>query len=182
MAGTIRSNIGEAPLKWTFRAIAREFRLAENTVAKRFSEAKISPDTDGTYSTKQVEAGLFGDLAGQRLAELRERTLNWQLKNRALQAELLDREAITHAFEQLFICFKGAIESTSMSRAEKSHTLSVLADWPVVVTDVAAQQVKQLPVEKEKAPGNGDGEEEGSDSPPESHTSGQRVKARQKRS
>jgi hypothetical protein len=171
MTGMIRSNVTEAPLKWTVRAIAREFKLAENTVSRKLSESKQSPDSKGVYATSQVTAALYGDLSAERLRELKGRADNWELKNRALIGELLDREELEKTLGQLFVSFKSAIESTSMTREEKTATLEVLASWPVVVKETAAQQSKQLHLRPEKEPLNGDGEAaEERDSPPEPHT------------
>jgi hypothetical protein len=180
MAGMIRTNVGEAPLKWTVRAIAREFGLAENTAAKRLSEAKILPAADGTYSTKEVVAGLFGDINSARLAELKERTTNWQLKNGALGGQLLDRAEIARGFERLMVAFRSALEATSMSRAEKTATLSTLSSWPIVVKEVAERQSKQFSLRPEKDTANGDGEEVAAerDSHFEPRHSGRRVKVR----
>ena len=58
-------------LHWTIERIARETGHDRKTVASKM--AGQSADVKGRFTTRQVIAGMFGDLHNERLREVRSR-------------------------------------------------------------------------------------------------------------
>ena len=159
MAGPVDTNLPGEPLRWTIDKAAREFGVHQDTLIKRFSLAKETPDPiTRTYSTRQIIVALYGDIAAERLREVKERADNLMLKNGALRGELLDRETITKTGEAYIISIRSLIETASMPRNEKDSLLESLASWPIAVKDAAKRQTRQIHLRRETGE---DGKENG---------------------
>ena len=100
-------------------------------------------------TTATKAATTFRSISTERLREIKERADYLALKNAALRGELLEREAITKAGEEMLIAAKSLVETSSMSRNEKQDFLENLASWPVVVKDVAKRQTRQIHIRSE---------------------------------
>jgi hypothetical protein len=153
----VNSNLPGEPLRWPIDRAAREFGVQKSTLAKRLALVKEKPHpVTQTYSTHQITIALYGDIQSERLREVKERADNLMLKNGALRGELLEREVITKAGEEMLIAARALIETSSMPRNEKNDFLENLASWPVAVRDVAKRQTRQIHIRREsEESGNG---------------------------
>ena len=139
-----RGNVPMRPLKWTVEAIGREFKLAQNTVRKILNQGGADPDTNGTYTTEQITACLFGDLRAERLRKERELTKRYRLENEATEGRLLDRDQLMAGFAQLADALKSVVMSDrNLTRESKEDFLRNLATWPVIVEDVTQRQTRR---------------------------------------
>jgi hypothetical protein len=153
----VDTNLPAEPLRWSIKRAGKEFSVSEETLIKRFALYKEKPDpVTHTYSTIQLVLALYGDLQGERLRELKARADNWELRNGALKGELLERTEITRSGEAFFISVKAFVESSSMTRDEKNDFLESLSTWPIMVTEAARRQTRQLRLRPEKEPANGE--------------------------
>ena len=76
-----RGNVPLMPLKWTIESGSREFRLSPVTLRKMLRQSDIQPTADGTFSTANIVAALFGDLKAERLKKERALTEKYSLEN-----------------------------------------------------------------------------------------------------
>jgi hypothetical protein len=143
------------------QAAAREFDWHTDTLKKKLIQAKENPGADGTWSTKQMVAAIFGDIAAERLRKVKEEADNVALKNSILRGESLPKGLMTPALEAIFIVIKQLIQASGMSSLEKRDILQTIATWPVAVKTVAQKASRQIKLEKEEANGaNGETEED----------------------
>jgi hypothetical protein len=147
------------PLKWTIEAIGREFKLAQNTVRKILNQGGAERAADGTYTTEQVTACLFGDFRAERLRKERELVRKYELENQITEANYLDRAELMKGFAQVADAMVSIISTSALSREEKENLQRELAGIPIICENVAHAQTR-LPRK-----GNGQKpEEDGSES------------------
>jgi hypothetical protein len=151
------------PCRWDLKAAGREFGMTPDTLRRKLNQAEQIPAADGTWATKQIVRAVFGDLAGERLKETRERAANWELKNNILRGESLPKSLLTPALEQIFIIVKQLVMGSSMTPAEKRDLLQTIASWPIAVASVvsrASREVKLTAEDNGAQSENGRAEEE----------------------
>jgi hypothetical protein len=149
-----------SPLKWDLKAAGREFGLTVDTLRRKLNAAKQTPAADGTWTTAQIVAALYGDIHGQRLRKTAAEATNWELKNSVLTGESLPRALLTSALTEIFIVIRQLIEGSSMTTPEKRDLLNTIATWPVAVKNVAAKAARQVRLEPSEAGVNGEADEE----------------------
>jgi hypothetical protein len=136
--------------------------MMKETLARKLNQSGQVPGADKRYSTQQLIASIFGDIASARLKETLERGDHWRLKNEILRGELLPKSLLTPALEQIFLLVSQLIQSSSMTTSEKKDLLTTISCWPVVVRTVADRAAKQRVVSAEETDGeNGHGRTEG---------------------
>jgi hypothetical protein len=129
-------------LRWTVEAIAREFKLAQNTVRKILHQGGAEPDGNGTYSTGQVASCLFGNLHAEKIRKEREMVRKYRIENETSEANLLDRAALTQGFTQLADAMVHRIMASELSREAKEDLLKDLSSIPIVINNVARTQTR----------------------------------------
>jgi len=139
-----RGNVGLDPLKWTIESAAREFRLAPVTLRKNLRQADIQPAEDGTFSTEQITAGLFGSLREQRLLKEKQLVRKYELANQIIEGNYLNRSEIEKALGQLAAEMVFIIETSNLSREAQDDLRVTLASIPVEIAGVAKSQTKSL--------------------------------------
>jgi hypothetical protein len=84
-------------------AAAREFGLTKETLARKLNQSGQVPGADKRYSTEQIIAAIFGDIASKRLRKTggRGRQLGAQ-KCRPAGRELAARALLTPALTEIF--------------------------------------------------------------------------------
>jgi hypothetical protein len=130
------------PLKWTVEAIAREFKLAQNTVRKILNQGNAEPDQTGTYSTEAICGSLFGNLHAEKIRKERELVRKYRIENETSEANLLDRAALMAGFSQLADAMVHRITVSELSREAKEDLLRDLATIPVIVANTAPKQTR----------------------------------------
>jgi hypothetical protein len=156
-------NIPKEPLRWTHDGILREFGhevRTHETLSRKLRTAEQYPAADGTYTTEQVTAAIYGSASFERVRETREKADNWALKNGILRGELLPRAMLTTAMQAIFIIVNQLVTASSMTTPEKRDLLNTIATWPVAVKNVAAKASKQVPVPSTNGDNDKNGEEE----------------------
>ena len=78
-----------APIRWTISQAAGEFGMDRRTVDSRLKAAATVPASDGTFSTGQVVAALFGDLPGEKLRKLRHEANLAEMKDLQMRGDLI---------------------------------------------------------------------------------------------
>jgi hypothetical protein len=70
-----------------------------------------------------------------------EQTETLRLTNATKRAEPLDRITVMGAFENVFIAIRNIVEGGTLSEQEKKDVLNNIAACPVILDNVAQQQV-----------------------------------------
>ena len=131
------------------------------TLRRKLSQTKQTQAADGTWTTAQIVAALYGDIHGERLRKTAAEADHWELKNDVLRGESLPKGLLTSALEQIFVIIKQLIQASSMTTPEKRDLLNTIATWPVAVATVATKAAKQVKLERgEGENGNGDHDDE----------------------
>ena len=138
------SNIPKEGLRWDLRSAAAEFSCSVETLRKRLIVSKEVAGEDRCFSTGQLLRASFGSIHVARLTEIEERGQNWKIRNSALRAELLDRQALTQGLGAVFVAIRQIVTSSTLPPKEKTDLLNTIAGVPVIVKNVAQRQVKQL--------------------------------------
>jgi len=83
-----------------------------------------------------------------RLKETAEKALNWELRNRALRAELLDKDLLLQALSSIFGAITQVVISAPMPKSVKDDLLNTIGTYPLAIKGVAQRQTKQINLEK----------------------------------
>jgi hypothetical protein len=83
-----------------------------------------------------------------RLKETAEKALNWELRNRALRSELLDKELLLQALSSIFGAISQVVISAPIPKSVKDDLLSTIGTYPLAIKGVAEKQTKQIHIEK----------------------------------
>jgi len=131
----------DPPIHWTLARAAREFDVAKETLRRRLGESHQEPAADGTYTTRQLVTGLYGDLYGARLRYQNEAAEKLRIENEASRGELLNRRELARAFEQIADAMITRIMScTELPRTAREDLLRELASVPLVLEETADRQ------------------------------------------
>jgi hypothetical protein len=146
MAKPNGSNVPQKELRWSLEAASREFDVTTGTLRKRLvAVGEIVDRRDNCYGTEQITNAIYGNIAGERLREIKERADNMALKNASLRGELLDRSELAKALEPIFLSIRQIISSdTSVPKERRDDLLNTIATFPLAVANVAVKQRKQL--------------------------------------
>ena len=131
---------------------AKEFGISVNTLRQRLADAKLEPDENHTWSTKQI-LSVLDSRNPARDREARGRAENWRLRVKLLESKLLDRRDYENAMKQLIPAVIGLIEASSIDRVAAKDARENLERWPDCVLAVVARAsrgvVKEEPAEEE---------------------------------
>jgi hypothetical protein len=153
-----RGNVSLKPLKWTAESVGREFKLAATSATKILNQGGAEPAADGTYSTEQVVACLFGDLRAERLRKERELVRKYSLENQITEASLLDRAALMKGFSAVADAMVSIISTSGLTRDEKENLQRELAGVPIICENVARAQTRLRRSKSGQTPEDGENE------------------------
>ena len=120
----------QKPMRWGIRLASREFGTTPDTLRRRLIAANISAAEDETYSTAQIIAAVFGDMAGERLGKVRAEREAVELKNARIKKDHLPASEIERAISKCFQFIRAEILGNStLGFDEKRSLLSHLADY-----------------------------------------------------
>ena len=88
------------PIRWDTVAESRELHWTEDTLRRKLSQANQIRGLDGCFSTEQICAAIYGDIASESLRKTAAEADNWELKNAVMRGESLPRSLLTPALEQ----------------------------------------------------------------------------------
>jgi hypothetical protein len=136
------------------RELGHEVRTDE-TLLRKFKACEERPDAEGLYTTRQVTSAIYGDSSRERIRETKERADNWRLKNDILRGELLPKNLLTPALENIFIIITQLIQASNLTALEKKDLLDNISSWPVAVQNVASKAKTRFEAPSESNGENG---------------------------
>ena len=105
-------------LRWTQERASDEFNINRRTLSKRLKAASIDPAEDGSYSTAEITAAVFGDFQGEKLRKLREEADFYAIRNAQAKGELVPAEKVRQEWESIvllvrekFLAIPGKVEA-----------------------------------------------------------------------
>jgi hypothetical protein len=123
------TNCPTEPIRWSLKAICREFQVNRVTLQRRMTEAKVIAGKDGLYSTRDILIALTGgDYLAERLRKIKAEATNMELRNQERRRLLLPAKSVETALIFTFAVMKNEIWSSSMTESEKRSVLSHLVD------------------------------------------------------
>ena len=118
-------------VRWTLEAAAREFGRSRTTVTNRISAAGIKPDSDGTYSTRQIVDAVFGSIQEAKLREANARAALAEARKNIIEKNWIPATEVDRVWCQYVADLKSKIESTTIPRSERDSILRDLAAIPI---------------------------------------------------
>lgn len=103
-----------------------EIGINPRTLAGRLKQGSIDPDTDGTYSTKQIIQAIYNDLESERIRELRSKSALNELELRRKEGELIDLEDFAKRYEPIFTNLVRIVKSSKMTEDEQNEILTAV--------------------------------------------------------
>ena len=85
-----------APIRWTLGLAATEFGLDRRTLSTRAKTSGQVPGDDGKFSTRQINAIINGDTAGEKLRKLRAEADLAELERDGLTKRLVPIDEVDH--------------------------------------------------------------------------------------
>jgi hypothetical protein len=114
------------PLRWTLGLAATEYGLDRRTLSTRAKTSGEVPGLDGKFSTKQVAAIIYGDLAGEKLRKLRAEADLAEIERDALRKETISMAELGPLIDHIGMTTRGIILNSSMSEQEKQDVFTSL--------------------------------------------------------
>jgi hypothetical protein len=138
-----KSNLPQnEPLKWNLRKAAVEFGTTVDTLTKSLRQVSAEPDADGLYTTGQLIQARYGELYQERLRVQRETADRIALENKITRAEVLDRAELMKVFSAVADEMTYRIQTSGLTREEKSDLQLSLAGVPIGIDGVVKRQTK----------------------------------------
>jgi phage terminase Nu1 subunit (DNA packaging protein) len=85
-----KSHKGVQSSRWSLEKASSEFGTDRKTITKRIRQNGIQPAEDGTFSTKQICAAIFGDIHGERLRKTRAEADKIEMDNERERGLVID--------------------------------------------------------------------------------------------
>jgi len=133
------------PLRWSLNRAAEEFGFARQTVKNRMVSRAVKPGADGCYSTAEVVAALFGDLAGEKLRKLRAEADLAELERDERTRSLIAAEVVSMVWTDALTNLRAIV---------------MAADIPKVTRAQLIKQLQEIPLCDYKEPAAQDGEDD----------------------
>jgi hypothetical protein len=110
-------------VRWTVNLAASEFGLDRRTVATRLKAAATVPASDGTFSTGQVAAAIYGDLAGEKLRKLRAEANIAVMKDLQLRGSLVPADMAESLWADAIVQVRVSVEQADYIPADSRTRL-----------------------------------------------------------
>jgi hypothetical protein len=119
-------------LRWTIQKASVEFKIDRETLSKRIKHADIQAHKDGTFTTQQICAAVYGDLHGERLRNERLDADLKQIKLAEAEGHLLPIEHIESAWGFVVVNLRQRIlHHQKLTEDIKRDLLRELKDIPI---------------------------------------------------
>lgn len=139
--GTV-TNVPQAPLKWSIRRAAAEFKISIPTLIGKLNAVEEKPDADKTFATAQIVRALFGDLHALRLRKAGEEGDKVALANQITRGEFLSRRDLEAAFLQIALGVKEVVRGSGLSQEAQMDVMRQIASIPVAIRDRATARAR----------------------------------------
>lgn len=117
-------------LKWTPESAQSEFGRDAATIQKRIKTANIEPAADGTYSTAQICAAIYGDMEGARLRKELALASQEERRDRREARQLIEVESVVSVWEGYLTHVRQVIRHSELTEAKKRDLLDQLKAIP----------------------------------------------------
>lgn len=120
-------------IRWTLGVAATEFGLDRRTMAERVKTSGAVVGEDGKFSTRQIAAAVYGDLAGEKLRKMRAEADLVEMQVREKQKTSIPMEVFSPVIDQLFGAIATVIRQSPLSEREREEILADLRAAPVAL-------------------------------------------------
>ena len=134
-----RSGKRQKVVRWSMEAASVEFGIHHATLAKRLKAQSIGHGEDGLWSTAQICAAVFGDIAGERLRKTREEADQLALKNAQIRSELIPLAEASERVGKWAVAIKEKILASPLPATDKNDILDDLKT--VLITQIVAHSL-----------------------------------------
>lgn len=113
----------EPPIAWTLFRAAQEFGLHRDTLKKRFIAAGIATAEDGTFSTSQICAAIYGDYQAEKTKLAKEQAEKVAIDNEERRGELIRVEDALEIAQRFCHAIRQRLLASSLVDGEKNDIL-----------------------------------------------------------
>lgn len=117
-------------MKWTPESAQIEFGPDAKTITKRIKTGNIVPAADGTYSTKQICAAIYGDMDGARLRKELALASQEERRDRQEARELIEAAQVQQVWAGYLVHVRQVIRHSELSELRKREILGQLREIP----------------------------------------------------
>ena len=107
------------PIRWTRQAAAAEFKLDAQTLSNRLVAASIEPAEDEKFSTQQIVAAIFGDLARQKTRNEAAKADLTEMKRDLDERRLIPAEDVRASLHRLRAAISKVITASPLSAKQR---------------------------------------------------------------
>ena len=116
--------------------------MSPHTLRKALSQASITSDESGCYSTSEICAAIFGSMHQEKLATQREIRRKLELENAITTAGVLDRVELEKGLAVVADAMVHRIRASGLDRSAQEDLLKELAGIAVIFENVARGQTR----------------------------------------
>ena len=128
-----------APLRWTLGLAATEFGADRRTLSTRAKTSGQVPGEDGKFSTRQVAAIVFGDLAGEKLRLARAQADLAELERDTLLKDVAPLDLLDQMIARMAMGIRGIIQRSKLTDQEQND---VQEEIRAMIEDLGGQDYK----------------------------------------
>ena len=108
------------PIRWTRQHAAAEFGLDAQTLSARLVAASIAPAEDEKFSTQQIVAAIFGDLARQKTRNEAAKADLTEMKRDLDERRLIPAEVARASMHKLTVGIMEVISASPLSAKQQA--------------------------------------------------------------
>ena len=120
-------------IRWTLGVAATEFGLDRRTMAERVRTSGAVAGEDGKFSTKQITAAVYGDLAGEKLRKMRAEADLAEMEVREKQKTSIPHEVFFPELDRLHGAIASVIRRSPLPPRDRDEILTELRGLPVTL-------------------------------------------------
>lgn len=133
-------------MAWTAEYACTEFGINPRTLRARLTQGGHAPDENGKWTTRQICAAVFGDIAGEKLRKVKQEADKLEMENRQTSGELIEVPAVIEVGQRFTFAVRQVIVNSKLSTEDKQAILNELsaigdADWTKRETYADAEQL-----------------------------------------
>jgi len=114
--------------RWSVNRAAVEFAVHPGTLARRLAAAEIKPDAAGTWSTRDICAAVFGDLAGEKLRKLRAEADLAEMERDEKERSLLPADIVEAVWSDTLASLRSIVNTADIPKVTKAQLIKQLHD------------------------------------------------------
>lgn len=138
------------PIRWSVGQAAAEFGLDRRTMAERVKTSGAVPGEDGKFSTRQIAAAVYGDLAGEKLRKMRAEADLAEMEVREKQKTSIPRDVFFPEIDRLFGAVAATIRQSRLAPADREEICAELRGFPATLWGKGYEPANSNPAESEE--------------------------------